>query len=128
MTEEEIDSIIIEHRGMPRFWNITMTVVPLRGNSGKVPCYADLVETAEDILRKTKGLGSEWIASNAEVRAWSSQTSQDGRGILVPDRFRVTLDLDMESKDMEKGNENDHGDLSVATVGNLEAGHQCVTR
>ena len=96
MIKEEIDSIKIEHRGEQRYWNITMFMFPLRGNSGRVPCYADLVEAAEDILRGAKGLGSEWSASNAEVMAWSSR---DGRGVLTPDRFRVTLD--MVTKDME---------------------------
>lgn len=96
MIKEEIDTINIEHRGVERYWNITMFVVPMRGNSGKVPCYADLVEAAEDVLRKAKGLGKEWFASNAEVMAWSSR---DDRGILTPNRFRVTLD--MVTKDME---------------------------
>ena len=96
MIKEEIDDIKIEHRGEQRYWNITMFVMPKRGNSGKVPCYADLVEAAEDVIRKAKGLGREWFPSNAEVMAWSSR---DGRGILTPDRFRVTLD--MVTKDME---------------------------
>ena len=90
MLKEEIDSIKIEHRGVVKYWNITMFTVPLPGNSGKVPCYADLVEAAEDILRKAKGLGREWYARNAEMMAWSSS---DDRGVLVPDRFRVTLDM-----------------------------------
>ena len=96
MIKEEIDDIKIEHRGGHKYWNITMFVVPLRGNSGKVPCYADLVEATEDVLRKAKGLGEEWFASNAEVMAWSSK---DDRGLLTPNRFRVTLD--MVTKDME---------------------------
>lgn len=96
MIKEEIDSIKIEHRGEQRYWNITMFVVPRPGNSGKDSCYADLVKAAEDVLRKAKGLGKEWLASNAEVMAWSSR---DDRGILTPDRFRVTLD--MITKDME---------------------------
>lgn len=102
MTKEEIDSIKIEHRSEQRYWNITMFVVPMRGNSGKVPCYADLVEAAEDVLRKAKGLGREWFASNAEVMAWSSG---DDRGILTPGRFRVTLD--MVTKDMEAPSDED---------------------
>ena len=102
MIKEEIDGIKIEHRGEQRYWNITMFVVPMCGNSGKVPCYADLVEAAEDILRKAKGLGKEWFASNAEVMAWSSR---DDRGLLTPHRFRVTLD--MVTKDMEAPSDED---------------------
>lgn len=94
MISEEIDSIKIEHRGEAKYWNITMFVVPLPGNSGKVPCYADLVEAAEDVLRKAKGLGKEWYARNAEVMAWSDNTD---RGVLTPDRFRVTLDMITEA-------------------------------
>ena len=90
MIKEEIDQVQIEHRGEAKYWNITMFVVPLPGNSGKVPCYADLVEAAEDVLRKAKGLGREWYARNAEVMAWSDNTA---RGVLTPDRFRVTLDM-----------------------------------
>ena len=90
MTRQEIDSIRIEHRGEPKYWNITMFTVPLPGNSGKVPCYADLVETAEGILRYAKGLGKEWYARNAEVMAWSDNAD---RGVLTPNRFRVTLDM-----------------------------------
>ena len=67
-----------------------MFTVPLPGNSGKVPCYADLVEAAEGILRSTKGLGKEWYARNAEVMAWSDSND---RGVLTPGRFRVTLDM-----------------------------------
>lgn len=102
MTKKEIDNIHIEHRGEQRYWNITMFVVPMRGNSGKVPCYADLVEAAEDVLRKAKGLGKEWSALNAEVMAWSSK---DDRGVSTPDRFRVTLD--MVTKDMEAPTDED---------------------
>lgn len=102
MTKEEIDEIKIEHRGEQRYWNVTMIVMPMRGNSGKVPCYADLVEAAEDVLRKAKGLGREWFASNAEVMAWSSK---DDRGVSTPDRFRVTLD--MVTKDMEAPSDED---------------------
>ena len=102
MTKEEIDDIKIEHRGEQRYWNITMFVVPVRGNSGKAPCYADLVEAAEDVIRKAKGLGREWFPSNAEVMAW---LSKDDRGILTPDRFRVTLD--MVTKDMEAPSDED---------------------
>ena len=94
MISEEIDSIKIEHRGEAKYWNITMFVVPLPGNSGKVPCYADLVEAAEDVLRKAKGLGKEWYARNAEVMAWSDNTD---RGVLTPARFRVTLDMITEA-------------------------------
>ena len=90
MTKEEIDQVHIEHRSEAKYWNITMFVVPLPGNSGKVPCYADLVEAAEDVLRKAKGLGREWYARNAEVMAWSDNTE---RGVLTPNRFRVTLDM-----------------------------------
>lgn len=90
MNKQEIDSIHIEHRGEPRYWNITMFTVPLPGNSGKVPCYADLVEAAEDVLRNAKGLGDEWYAHNAEVMAWSDNTDH---GVLTPYRFRVTLDM-----------------------------------
>ena len=96
MTRKEIDSIRIEHRGEPRYWNITMFTVPLPGNSGKVPCYADLVETAEGVLRDAKGLGKEWYARNAEVMAWSDNTE---RGVLTPHRFRVTLDMVAETMD-----------------------------
>lgn len=90
MIKEEIDQVHIEHRSEAKYWNITMFVVPLPGNSGKVPCYADLVEAAEDVLRKAKGLGREWYARNAEVMAWSDNTE---RGVLTPNRFRVTLDM-----------------------------------
>ena len=90
MTRKEIDSIHIERRGETRYWNITMFTVPLPGNSGKVPCYADLVEAAEDVLRKAKGLGEEWYARNAEVMAWSDSAE---RGVLTPHMFRVTLDM-----------------------------------
>lgn len=90
MTKEEIDQVYIEHRSEAKYWNITMIVVPLSGNSGKVPCYADLVEAAEDVLRNAKGLGKEWYARKAEVMAWSDNTD---RGVLTPNRFRVTLDM-----------------------------------
>ena len=90
MTRKEIDSIHIERRGELRYWNITMFTVPLPGNSGKAPCYADLVEAAEDVLRDAKGLGKEWYVSNAEVMAWSDSAE---RGVLTPHRFRVTLDM-----------------------------------
>ena len=90
MTKEEIDQVHIERRGVPKYWNITMFVVPRPGNSGRVPCHAELVEAAEDVLRKTKGLGMEWYARYAEVMAWSYN---DSRGVLTPDRFRVTLDM-----------------------------------
>ena len=96
MTRKEIDSIHIERRGESRYWNITMFTVPLPGNSGKVPCYADLVEAAEDVLRKAKGLGEEWYARNAEVMAWSDNTV---RGVLTPHRFRVTLDMITKAMD-----------------------------
>ena len=94
MIKEEIDQVHIEHRGEEKYWNITLFVVPLPGNSGKVPCYADLVEAAEDVLRKAKGLGREWYAHNAEVMAWSDNTD---RGVLTPDRFRVTLNMITEA-------------------------------
>ena len=90
MTKEEIDQVHIERRSKARYWNITMFTVPLPGNSGKVPCYADLVEMAEDVLRKANGLGWEWYARNAEVMAWSDRSD---RGISTPYRFRVTLDM-----------------------------------
>lgn len=90
MTRKEIDSIHIERRGEPRYWNITMSTVPLPGNSGKVPCYADLVKLAEVILRNDMGLDEEWYACNAEVMAWSDSTE---RGVLTPHMFRVTLDM-----------------------------------
>lgn len=90
MTKEEIDTVHIEHRGPEKYWNISIFVVPKPGNSGKVPCYAELVEAAEDILRQTKGLGREWRARNAEVMAWSDNAE---RGMLTPFRFRVTLDM-----------------------------------
>ena len=90
MTREEIDSIHIERRGEPRYWSITMFTVPLPGNNGMVPCYADLVDAAEDVLRDAKGLGKEWYARNAEVMAWSDSAE---RGVLTPHRFRVTLDM-----------------------------------
>lgn len=90
MIKEEIDQVHIEHRSEAKYWNITMFVVPLPGNSGKVPCYADLVEAAEDVIRKAKGLGREWYARNAEVMAWSDNAE---RGVLTPNRFRVTLDM-----------------------------------
>lgn len=84
------DQVHIEHRSEAKYWNITMFVVPLPGNSGRVPCYAELVEEAEDVLRKAKGLGREWYARNAEVMAWSDNAE---RGVLTPNRFRVTLDM-----------------------------------
>lgn len=102
MTKEEIDQVHIEHRGVTKYWNITMFTVPRPGSSGRVPCYADLVEAAEDVLRKAKGLGIEWHARNAEVMAWSDN---DDRGILTPYRFRVTLD--MVEKDMEEPSNED---------------------
>lgn len=102
MTKKEIDRIQIEHRGEQRYWNITMFVVPPPGNSGKVPCYADLVDMAEDVLREAKGLDEDWSTSNAEVMAWSSR---DERGVLTPYRFRVTLD--MVTKDMEAPTDED---------------------
>ena len=102
MTKEEIDDIKIERRGEPRYWNITMFVVPKRGNGNKVPSYADLVVAAEGVLREAKGLGREWFPSDAEVMAWSSRND---RGILTPDRLRVTLD--MVTKDMEAPSDED---------------------
>lgn len=96
MTKKEIDRVCIEPRGEPKYWNITMFTVPLPGNSGEAPYYADLVEAAETILRNTKGLGSEWYVCNAEVMAWSNNND---RGVLTPGRFRVTLD--MITKEME---------------------------
>ena len=104
MIKEEIDSVKIEHRGGYGdgcYWNITMMVQPLPGNSGRVPCYADMVEAAEGILRQAKGLGRKWHASTAEVMGWSSDCGAEGRGILTPHRYRVTLDmveLDMADK------------------------------
>ena len=94
MTKEEIDQVHIEHRSEAKYWNITMFVVPRLGNSGKVPCYADLVDAAEDVLRKAKGLGKAWYSHNAEVMAWSDNTD---RGVLTPNRFRVTLDMITEA-------------------------------
>ena len=102
MTKEEVDQVHIEHRGATKYWNITMFAGPRPGNSGKVPCYADLVAMAEDILRTAKDLGMEWYTRNAEVMAWSSR---DDRGIHTPDRFRVTLD--MVTKDMEDSSGQD---------------------
>lgn len=102
MTKEEIDSVKIEHRGEQRYWNITMFVVPKRGNRGEVPSYADLVTMAVDVLCKAKDLGREWFPSNAEVMAWSSK---DDHGILTPHRFRVTLD--MVTKGMEAPSDED---------------------
>lgn len=95
MTKEEIDS-------EPRRWSITMLVTPHPGNSGKVPCYADLVDMAEVVLREAKNLGRDWYASNAEVMAWSSR---DHRDVRTPYRFRVTLD--MVTKDMEAPTDED---------------------
>lgn len=102
MDRKDIDRIQIEPRGEQRYWNITMFVTPSPGNSGKIPCYADLVDMAGDVLCKAKGLGREWFASNAEVMAWSSK---DNRGVLTPYRFRVTLD--MVTKDMEAPTDED---------------------
>lgn len=96
MTKEDITNIHIEHRSVPKYWNITMYVTPKCSDSRKVPDYAELVEEAEHILRLAKGLGKEWVPSNAEVMAWSSE---EKRGISYPYRFRVTLDLVMENKD-----------------------------
>lgn len=96
MTKKEIDRVCIEPRGEPKYWNITMFTVPLPENSGEAPYYADLVEAAETMLRNTKGLGSEWYVRNAEVMAWSNNND---RGVLIPGRFRVTLD--MITKEME---------------------------
>lgn len=91
MTKKEIDRVCIESRGEPKYWNITMFTVPLPGNSGEAPYYADLVEAAETMLRNTKGLGSEWYVRYAEVMAWSNNNND--RGVLIPGRFRVTLDM-----------------------------------
>ena len=100
MTRQEIDSIHIEKHGEPRYWNITMFTVPLPGNSGKVPCYADLVDAAEDVLRDAKGLGKECYARNAEVMAWSDCAE---RGVLTPHRFRVTLDMVAKATEYNNG-------------------------
>ena len=102
MIKEGIEEIKIEPRGEQRYWNITIIVMHMRGNSVKVPCYADLVETAADVLRKAKGLGREWFPENAEVMAWSSR---DDSGIRTPYRFRVTLD--MVTKGMEAPSDED---------------------
>lgn len=98
MTKEEIDDIKIEHRGEDRYWNITMFVIPKKKVPSRPPRYGELVDLAEETLRSAKGLGEEWFASNAEVMAWSSR---DDRGILTPDRYRVTLD--MMTEEMEDG-------------------------
>lgn len=90
MTKEEITNIHIEHRGSPKYWNITMYVTPKCGDYRRVPYYDELVEEAENVLRGAKGLGKGWIPSNAEVMAWSSEGN---RGISCPDRFRVTLNM-----------------------------------
>lgn len=102
MTKEDIDRVQIERRGEQRYWNITMFVTPTLGNSGKTPCYDDLIDMAERILREVKDLGREWSASNAEVMAWSSKGR---RGVSTPYRFRVTLD--MVTKDMEAPTDED---------------------
>lgn len=94
MTKEEITNIHIEHRGEPKYWNITMYVTPMLSNIRGVLSHAELVKEAENVLREAKGLGKEWTPSNAEVMAWSSE---ENRGILCPDRFRVTLDMTTEN-------------------------------
>jgi hypothetical protein len=99
MKKEEIDSIKIEHRGEPRYWNITMFAILSREIGA---CYSEFVKMAEDILRKAKGLGKEWFASNADIMTWSSK---DERGILTPHRLRVTLD--MVTKDTERPSDDD---------------------
>ena len=105
MIKEEIDDVKIEHRGEQRYWNITMFVVPLRGNSGKVPCYAELVEMAETVLRGAKGLDHNWIPTHADVMAWSSgvvdadRPDIDARGIRTPHEYRVMLDMEQETGD-----------------------------
>ena len=90
MTREDIDNVHIEHRGLNNYWNITMIAVPKLGNSGRVPCYAELVEMAERVLRDSTGLGKEWYTRNAEVMAWSSNTERD---VLTPYRYRVSLNM-----------------------------------
>ena len=94
MTKEEITNIHIEHRGEPKYWNITMYVTPKFGDARKIPSYAELIKEAENILRGAKGLGKEWIPSGAEVMAWSSE---ENRGISCPYGFRVTLDMVTEN-------------------------------
>lgn len=89
MRREDIDHLTIEHRSPSKYWNITMFVVPKKGSS-RAPHYGELVDLAEEALRAAKGLGEEWFARNAEVMAWSSRGD---RGILTPDRYRVTLDM-----------------------------------
>lgn len=98
MTKEEIDQVHIEHRGVLKYWNITMFVVPRPGNGGKFPYYNELVEMAERVLRDAQGLGKSWYARNAEVMAWSSNTE---RGVLTPDRYRVTLDMITEAMEAD---------------------------
>ena len=102
MIKEELTNIHIEHRGNPKYWNITMYVTPKRCDAQRGLGYAELVKEAENVLRGAKGLGKEWFASNAEVMAWSSR---DNRGVLTPYRFRVTLD--MVTKDMEAPTDED---------------------
>lgn len=94
MTRDDIDSVHIEHRSPARYWSITMNVVPNQGNSGRVPCYDELVKMAEIVLRDAKDLGKDWYARNAEVIAWSNNTE---RGFLTPYRYRVTLDMITEA-------------------------------
>jgi len=105
MTREDIRDIKIEPRGEPRYWNITMMVVPKPGNSGKVPCYDELVEMAETVLRGAKGLDKNWVPTHADVMAWSSgvvdadRPDIDARGIRTPHEYRVTLDMERETGD-----------------------------
>ena len=80
-----------------------MFTVPFPGNSGKVPCYDELVTAAGAILREGIGLGDEWYASNAEVMAWSDNAE---RGVLTPHRFRVTLDMVTKAMDDINGAAN----------------------
>lgn len=101
MTKEDIDHLTIEHRGPRKYWNITMFVVPKKGPS-RAPHYGELVALAEETLRVAKGLGEEWFPSNAEVMAWSSR---EDRGILTPDRYRITLDMITEDMEDDPGEE-----------------------
>lgn len=99
MTREEIDNIHIEHRSEARYWNITMFVVPKKGSG---LCYPELVELAEEVIRKAKGLDRKWFPSNAEIMAWSSRNDH---GVFEPYRIRVTLD--MVTEEMEEPRNED---------------------
>ena len=94
---EWISDVKIERRGEHGEMNITLFVEPPAKANYKTPTYAWLVALAENVFRDAVDKeATRFAITHADVMAWSSR---DGRGILTPDRFRVTLD--MVTKDME---------------------------